>query len=484
MAESNFNVVAETDAGYGQMFSVLIRRRFWLIGVLCGVLSVATVLTLTAKPTYQSSMQLLIEPNYQGKKSDKGEAEPEAQFADSNIEIDYATQLNVMRSSVLIQKAVYLLEPEYPTISVDEIKKSLILTQLLEDEVYTKIVEAVYTDNDPLKTKKVLETIYKVYQLYNREQQEQRLKNGLKFINEQIPVASKLVEQSEAKLEQFRKSQNLIDPQQQAIAKSEALKANEQEQQATRTQLQESQARYTALQQQIARSPRGALISSRLSQSSRYQTLLDELQKTELALAQRRIIFTDTDPSIQKLIEQRQSQRTLLQSEAGRVLGIPAQANSQGENLLAEGQFGKTDLELTSQLLEVQTNRLALKSRATSLAQTELLLQAELNRFSGLLTEYNRLEPFVQINQNKLEQLLKAQQELSLEIARGGFDWQALEEPQLGEKTGPSVQRNLLMGVVVGLILGGCAAFLREMVDDTVVIKFQRNILKKDMEKS
>jgi len=37
----------------------------------------------------------------------------------------------------------------------------------------------------------------------------------------------------------------------------------------------------------------------------------------------------------------------------------------------------------------------------------------------------------VQINRDKLQQLVKAQQELSLEIARGGFDWQALEEPQL-----------------------------------------------------
>jgi len=36
----------------------------------------------------------------------------------------------------------------------------------------------------------------------------------------------------------------------------------------------------------------------------------------------------------------------------------------------------------------------------------------------------------VQINRDKLQQLVKAQQELSLEIARG-FDWQALEEPQL-----------------------------------------------------
>jgi len=39
-------------------------------------------------------------------------AEPESEFADSNVEIDYATQINVMRSPVL-QRAADLLSSEY-----------------------------------------------------------------------------------------------------------------------------------------------------------------------------------------------------------------------------------------------------------------------------------------------------------------------------------------------------------------------------------
>jgi len=48
----------------------------------------------------------------------------------------------------------------------------------VEDKVSTKIVQVVYTDNDPIKTQKVLE-VNTVYQIYNREQQEQRLKRVL-----------------------------------------------------------------------------------------------------------------------------------------------------------------------------------------------------------------------------------------------------------------------------------------------------------------
>lgn len=468
VTESNFDAAAaETDPGYGQLFAVLMRRRFWLLGVLCSVLSVATILTLIAKPTYQSSMQLLIEPNYQGKR-ERG-PETESEFADTKIEIDYATQINVMRSPVLLQRAVDLLSSEYPDITVKDIQEYLLLALVVEDKVSTKIVQVVYTDNDPIKTQKVLEAVNTVYQIYNREQQEQRLKKGLKFINEQIPAVSKLVDQTERKLEQFRKNNNLIDPEQQATAIAQTLNGIEQERQAIRAQLKAIQASYSALQQQIARSPQNALVSSRLSQSSRYQSLLNEFQKTEMALAQRRVVFKDTDPNIQQLLQLRQSQLALLQSEVGRVVGgVPTQANSKGEGLLKEGQLGGIDLNLTSQLVDAQTNLRALTARDSSMAQTQQELRSQLNRFPVLLAEYNRLLPLVQINRDKLQQLVKAQQELSLEIARGGFDWQALEEPQLGLQIGPNIKLNLLLGLVVGLMLGGGAAFLREMTDDSI----------------
>lgn len=465
--ESSLNLNAETESGYGQIISILIRRRFWLIGVLISVLSAAAILTLNTKPTYQSSMQLLIEPNYQGKKETDGQREN--QFADSNIEIDYATQINVMRSSLLLQRAVDLLRSEYPTVTVAQIKQSLILTPVLEETVNTKIVQAVYTDNDPIKTQEVLEAVLKVYQDYNREQQEQRLKKGLKFINEQIPIARNLVDQSEAKLKQFRKQNNIIDPEQQTTAITQALNATGQERKANSAQLQDTQARYTSLQQQIARSPQKALISSRLSESSRYQALLNELQKTELLLARRRAVFRDTDPTVQHLLAQRQSHLILLQTEVKRIVGkIPAQSNSMKESLLSQGQSGGIALKLTEQLLEAQTNLLALRARGTSLAQTEQQLSAELDRFPTLLAEYNRLQPLVQINREQLQQLLKAQQELSLEIARRGFDWQTLEEPLPGLQIAPNKKQNLLLGVMVGLMLGGVAAFTREMVDDAV----------------
>ncbi len=473
MAYSNLNTintVPETDPGYGQLFSVIIRRRLWFLGVFCLVLAIATAKAVKTEPTYRSSLQLLVEPNYQAKEQ-QGEQGADKQFADANVQIDTATQLNLMLSSQLLQKAVNLLRSDYRDMDVKQLKRFLSVVQVAgaEDDAKTKIFEATYTDSDPKKTKRVLEVLQQVYLDYNKQQQEQRLAKGLEFIDKQLPKVRQSVRESETALEQFRKNQNLIDPEAQSKALTDAINAISDERRKNQAQYRELQATYNTLQQQADTNPKQALVSSRLSQSSRYQSLLNEIQKTELALAEQRKRFTDDNPVIQKLLFQRQQQLDLLQEEQGRSLGENSpQPSTKAEPLLSKGQLGETDLNLASKLLETQTTLRSLEAREQALAQKERQLQTELDRFPTLLAQYNRLQPELTVRRTALEQLEKARQDLSLELARGGFDWQLVEQPLDGEKVGPKKGQMILLGGVVGLMLGGLAAFARETTDDSV----------------
>ncbi|GAB4331332.1 MAG: polysaccharide biosynthesis tyrosine autokinase [Leptolyngbyaceae cyanobacterium] len=457
-------VASEAEPGYGQLLAVLLRRRYWLFGTFLGVLSLATLYTLLQKPIYQSSMQLLVEPNYQSK---KGGARIDSFFADSNVEIDNSTQLTQMRSSQLLQKAVSLLKPKYPDITAEKLQKSLVLTQVEEDKVKTKIFQVLYADHDPVKTQRVLLAIRQVYQDYNREQQKQRLARGLEFIDEQLPVVENQVQESENALEGFRKNRNLVDPELQSKTLVESLTRIQQEQQTNAARIRDTQARYKALEQQLSRSPRQALTAARLSQSNRFQGLLTEIQKTELELARARTRFTDDSPLVQQLLERRQRQQQLIQQEQQQVLGNDL-AVSDEQPMLSEAQLSQTDTALVGQLAEAQVNLAALTAQAQSLAATERSLRAQLQQFPSLLAQYGRLQPKVELNRTTFQQLLKARQELALEIARGGFDWQVVEQPKLGMKVGPDLSRNLLLGAVAGLMLGAIAAFVRDSADDAV----------------
>jgi capsular exopolysaccharide synthesis family protein len=414
-------------------------------------------------------MQLLVEPNYQGKQ--EGVDQVKNQFTDTNIVIDTATQLNLMRSSGLIQKAVNKLRSEYPGITVDEIRKSLVLTQIKtpEDNIATKIFQVDYSDTDPQKTQKVLAAIREVYLEYNKQQQDNRLKKGLQVIREQLRKATDEVNASEANLQRFRRNQNLIDPELQAKAIEESINTIQKERQLTRSQYEEAVAKHKSLQAQLNRSPQNALVSSRLSQSTRYQGLLNEIQKTELALAQERLRFTDDTPSVQQLKEQLQSQKQLLQKEVSRTLGSNSRSVfSFGDNLLEQGQLGEIDLNLTGELVETQTNIVSLSARDQTLAAKEKELRDQLKRFPSLLAYYNRILPQLQFSRERMEQLLRAEQQLRQELSKGGFNWEVVEEPQIGTRLGPNLKQNLLLGAVVGFILGGVAAFIREASDDSV----------------
>lgn len=460
----------DSDLGYGQLFSVLLRRKLWVLAPFVAAIALAALHSSRQNPSYVSSMQLLVESNYQSKKlGDEGD------FVDPNVAVDIATQLNLMRSSGLMRRAMISLRKQYPEMNPDNpaavnaFREAIQLAQVGDGkkDTATKIYQVVYTSDNPEKSQVVLEALKQVYLQYNLEQQKLRLAKGLAFINEQLPQVKAQLQSSESALQQFRQGQGIIDPESQAQSQVQMLNNLDQELLANQAQLSEFERRYASLSRQVGLPPEQALLASRLSQSSRYQSLLNQLQQTELALVDQRLLYQDVRPQVDLLQKKRQQQLQLLAVELGRSLN----ANYQGGNneaLLYQGQLGASEVDLINQLVEAKIGVDTAQARRQSLIQARQSLQAELSRFPQLLAEYGRLLPQIQSNRETLQLLLNSQQELGLELARGGFDWQVVEEPLLGFANPVDWQKNLLLGGVAGLMVGGMAAFAREALDDMV----------------
>jgi polysaccharide biosynthesis transport protein len=477
MVQSNYMAPAEPEMGYGQILSVLWRRKLWLVGGMALSLGLAAYVTTKQKPSFISTMQLLVEPNYQGKQSSNSDR-LKSEFSDPNVEVDPVTQIKLMQSSEILQKAMAVVQKDYPEFdpespaSVAKFKQAISVSQITgvsgeTKKAGTKIFQITYQDQDPEKTQQVLAALGETYKEYNRDQQRKRLDRGLEFVTRQLPVVKQELQRSEAKLETFRASQDIIDPELQAKSQMDALNRVLQELQTTAGQIKDLQSRYVNLQSQVGASTQEALLASRLSQSARYQSLLGEIQKTELELVQQRLKFKDKAPFVQKVIDQRQRQLGLLQDEAQRALGDQVGQLPVGE-LLNQGQLGALDVTLVNQYVETQSGLQAAQGRYQLLQAAESDIRSQLRRFPQLLAEYGRIQPEVELNRASLRELLKAKQEIGIEMARGGFDWQVVESAQLGAQMGPNLMRNLLLGGVAGLMLGGLAAFAREAGDDSV----------------
>ena len=466
MIQSNWDAPEPTtDLGYGELFKILWRRRFWFVGVFIGVLNINTLITFQKPEIYLSSMQLLIEPNYERTR------DSQERFADGGrVEIDYATQLNLMRSSQLLNQAVISLQNKYPDITLEELKESLKIYQVVEGErTETKIIQADYKGNSANLTQEVLETIQQVYLEYNLKQQETRLQDGLSFINSQIPEARQDLIQAESSITELRNRYNLINPEQQANTIAERLDDIKRERESLRAEYQQINGRAFNLQQQLELLGNNNNASSRLTQSQRYQNILNELQTLELELAEQRTRFTDNNPIIQDLLAERDSKKALLAQESQQILGkVPSQLNLNDQSLQQQGQLGESETEVLETLTHLKAELKGIEQKQLTLAQSEQELSKQLNEFPSIIAQYNNLEQEAEVKRNTLQRLLEAKQELGIEIDRGSFNWQIVEPPREGILIAPVLKRDLALGVVVAFFLGGFAAFIREVSDNRV----------------
>lgn len=460
-----------------QLPNMLFRQRYLILGISSVVTLVAALLATINKPMYQSSMQMLVSSNLiEGGNSSKQKENITSQFTDSTPGVaDYTIQMKLMLSSKLIQRAVDLLRAHYPNITLEDInpekEKSLHIPLTITQQnwgtggsrVMSQILEISFKAQDPIKAQRVLEALQKVYLDYNQEQQKTRLNQGLAFVNARIPELKQKVIQSQNKLVEFRKKHNFIDPQSQSKILLASLADIQEKLQTTNAQIQNIQAQYTSLKQKMASSSQNALIGSGISQSSRYQNLLNEIQKTELVLAQEQKRYTDASPTIQRLKQQRESQIELLQQETTRFSQskVNNPVNSE-KSLSATEQILGIDAKLMEDLVQLQTKALGLIANEKSLLNSEQKLRVELSKYPSLIAEYNRLLPEVETYRKTLDQLVQEQQLLGLKISQGGFDWQVLAAPSPATEMSNSRLLLLFGGLITGLILGVMAAIIKE----------------------
>lgn len=482
MNQINWETEAQDDLGYGQLFATLWQRRYWFLGVFSGVLAVAVPMSLAKQPVYQSMIQVLPESNYQTRtdtKSNTNNQYLESQFTDASVEIDYVTQLKVLKSSEILRKVIDKLglqSVEYTEAElIEALRESLDVSQITAvgadaKEVQTKIIQAVYFGDDPVETQTVLEAIEEVYLEYNLEQQEQRLKDGLAFIEEQIPQAQAELNEAESALTRLSKEYNVIAPEEEAIALKENINEVAREREALEAERNQIQGNSQTLQQKLGLSAENSVAFSRLSQSERYQNILNELQATEIELATSRTQYLESSPIVQNLIDRRDSQKDLLKNEAERILGqLPPNFNSEIDSLIKQGQLVSSDTQFVDEILSAEADLSGIDEKEVALAETEAQLRQRLNDFPELLARHRDLTQEAEVKREALQRLREAKQELEIELNRGGFNWQTIEPPLLGEQIGPNLKKDLLLSVVVASFLGVSAAFVKEALDERII---------------
>ena len=454
-------VLEEDEEGIDlrQLIRVIKHRLRLILLVTLGVTSASIIWTLLQEPKYEGSFQMLVEPVTQGKQEDLL-----AILGQNQEGMDYKTQIEVLQSPIVMNPILEKLAVRYPELEYEDLIKFRKSPLQIERVDETKIIEVSYLDGDREKIDFVLDILAKDYLRYSLEERRAEVNQGIEFVENLLPEIRGNVDQLQDKLQKFRQRYNIIDIETQAQILSKQQLQIEEQYFTAQLELSETKSLYNNLQRQLGRDPDEAIANSYLSESTRYQALLNELQAIEIQLAQESTRFSPQNPVILDLEDKKAQLLPLLQQEAIRVLG---KNYSQDQDYTASApSLSSLRSKLDLEYIKAANQQELLKIRESSLGTALTELKTSIEQMPVIAREYSDLELELTVATESLTRFLQAQQELQLEAGRQALPWQMIASPKLEEdQVSPNPPLNIALGLMGGLLLGVGAALLAEKLD-------------------
>lgn len=455
----------------GKFFGIIRRRILLITGITTTVATLAVISAIRHTPEYEGKFQLLVAPIEANNSlvpllTQSLRSNAQIPTDDIQAEFDSSTQVRLLTSQKLLLPVIQNLQTQYPDIDYNSLVSKLIIGGQSDSKksknAESKIIEVSYHDSDRQKVDFVLRNIAQAYVNYSVNYQKTSLRQGLQFINSQLPQARLRVNTIRAKIQRFREQHGLLEAESQGQHFAGQVNSAEQQQTEVRKSLNEARALRARLEQQLAMQPDEALAASTLSGASRYQDLLNQLQQIETQIATESIRVTNDNPSMQLLVEKRESLLSLIEQEAQRVMGGQALAQSELRNL---GSQSSTRLKLIEQLTQLDNEIQGLETREQAVAQSMEVSSQKLAQFPALVQQMEAMKLELELATNYYKQLLVKQNALNIESGQQEQPWEIIGFDQL-QRSNIDLGRNLALGVLLGLLLGLGAALIIEKFSD------------------
>ncbi|MBE9005320.1 polysaccharide biosynthesis tyrosine autokinase [Fortiea sp. LEGE XX443] len=420
--------------------NVLRRRSLVIVGVSMTVMVAVVVNVMFSKQPieYESNFFMLVEPV----NDDSEVVNIVKDTNSSNSKLDYDSQIIVLKSPEVMRNTLQELRTSYPEITYPSLLKSLTVNQLGE----TKIIETRYRGNDATQVKKVLELIVKDYLEYSQERRQTKLRQGIQFINTQLPSIQSRVNQIQQELQIFRQRYNFNTPESQVDSIDRQASSLAEARQNINLQLTQARNQLSLLQTEKGK-------TTVLNSASLYQQLLNQITQLDTQIATESIVLQEENPRLQTLKEKRNSLLPVLLQEEKRFLNVrAAELNSQLQSLEVQSR----EITKISQQLEQQRKQVPILAR-----------------------QYTEIQRKLQFANESLNRFLSNRENLQIQISQTELGWQLIQPPsQPMLVTASSRLRNLIIGLFVSIAVGIGVALLLEKTDNTYhnVLKLKKKI--------
>ena len=439
----------EDDIDFGKFIQAVSRRRRLAVTVLVASLLAGSAITAwqrAFRPTFAGGFQLLVSDPINDEGQRGSSLEDVALAGGGRTKTD--TLVRVLGSPLLLKPVEDQLK-----LGAGSLSGALSIAGG-EDGVLGVNLQW----SDPVEGQAILSKLTAAFLNYSLRQRQEKLNQGLSFLDQQAPELQQRVNRLQEELAEFRRVNAFVEPGEQAdyiIKQRQALASQIEKLQQEQARLEgrlasirsgrlgTSAGSYRAISPQSvaqASSPPSqngaAAVAGQPSEpasESVSNTPLESLYDVERALVEARANFTDDSPQVLELKAKRDRIKPLLQ-------------NRQANELLAD---------LNQNLVEQNQIKAQMAKFTKSFQGSPTLIK-----------KYQELQQELEVALGNLGSYIKARENFRLQVAQRTVPWSVLNPPVFGSQpVKPTMSRNLLLSLLLGTGGGIAAALLRDRLD-------------------
>ncbi len=453
-----FMTLQESSGTFDKYSQVLKRRWIHALGVFLCVFIVLQVATFFKKPYYLAEGKLKFQrtnttSSLTGVGAEMSKLEPLVDNKSNplNTEAEVIRSVPVVNTEAEVIRSVPVVKTTINKLNLKDkknvrLKTKQFLQMLTVKEINgSDILSISYKDTNPELAAQVVNTLIDVYLDYNISSHRTQATTARKFIEKQLPNAELVVRQAEAQLAEFKEKYKIVSLQEEATKALEVITALQQQINESQSRFADAEAQSQGIRKQLGMNSQQAIVMTSLSQTSGVQDILKEIQQLESQLAARRTVLQENHPQIIDLVYKLQSLNALLQQRKQNVVG------TNSLQLNHNFQLGELQQQLSARLVELESNRLGLKSQIATLSGLQTAYKQRLNNLPRLEQQQRQFERKVQAAQSTYSLLLQKLQESRIAENQNLGNASMISEAELPEE---SISSPMFLYLTTSLLAG------------------------------
>ena len=344
-----------------------------------------------------------------------------------------------------------------------QLKTKIFLKNLtVKDIKGADVLQIAYTHTSPSTAAQVVNELIKIYLEQNVSSRRAEAAAARQFIEKQLPKAELVVRKTESELAEFKEKNKVVSLQEEANTAVQVIGDLQLRINDTQSQLANFDSQSQIISQQLGMNPKQALAMTSISQISGVQDILKEIQQLQSQLANRQTVLQNNHPQIIDLKDKITSLNKVIDNRIFQALG---QNKLQAKSNL---QLSALQQQLSSRLVELESNRLGLASQANSLLKLQFAYKQRLNNLPRLEEQQRQLDRKLQAAQSTYSLLLQKLQESRIAENQNLGNATKISEAEIPDEPTSSAMISYLSSGLLSILAALMTIYILEIKDKSI----------------